>query len=428
MAEGRVDIQQTVAGSAARVWTVLGDFTAPWHPFIAEISAGRDEHGRLLRRFRAHGEDTLYVERLTYFSDSDRTLAYEHVAGIREADRYHARYSVEDLGEAACRVTWSASFSAPDHRIEGIRQGTEAVLKAGVAALEGAVPPEQQVVSLQEPDAGLSTTLIPGSPRLAATVSPPQAGPLLLFLHGIGGHSGNWARQQRWMAGHLQTAALDLRGYGDSELGPGRSRADDYCADILRVMAHLDKDQVILCGLSYGSWIATSFAMRHGGRLAGLVLSGGCTGMSEASEHERETFLKARLAPLDEGRTPADVAPDVVRLLAGPLATAAMRADMQAAMSAIPAATYRDALLCFTHPEERFDVSRITCPVMLMTGEHDRLASPGEIRAVAQRIHSQSPAPNVRFEVIAGAGHLCNIEAPERYAALLSQFLKGRAT
>ena len=65
-------------------------------------------------------------------------------------------------------------------------------------------------------------------------------------------------------------------------MGFRQSTIDDYCEDILRVMAAFNADKIILCGLSYGSWIVTSFAMRRPDKLAGLVLSGGCAGMSEA--------------------------------------------------------------------------------------------------------------------------------------------------
>jgi pimeloyl-ACP methyl ester carboxylesterase len=97
-------------------------------------------------------------------------------------------------------------------------------------------------------------------------------------------------------------------------------------------------------------------------------------------------------------------------------------------MAAIPAASYRDALWCFTHPEERFDFARITCPVLMMTGEHDRLAPPPEIRSVAQRIHGAAQNPDVSFEIIPGAGHLCNIENPEDYNHHLMCFLERFAT
>ena len=92
-------------------------------------------------------------------------------------------------------------------------------------------------------------------------------------------------------------------------------------------------------------------------------------------------------------------------------------------MAAIPAATYRDALNCFTNPPERFDLSKLTMPVLMLTGEHDRLAPPAEIRAVASRIAETAPNAHVRFEVIAGAGHVCNVERPDAYNKVLTEFL-----
>ncbi|MFN3293772.1 MAG: alpha/beta fold hydrolase, partial [Gemmobacter sp.] len=126
----------------------------------------------------------------------------------------------------------------------------------------------------------------------------------------------------------------------------------------------------------------------------------------------------------DAGQRPADFAPAVVGLLAGPGADHAIRAELLASMAAIPAETYRDAIRCFTNPLERFDFARVTMPCLLMTGEHDRLAPPAEIRAVAGRILDASPEPDVRFEVIAGAGHLCNIEAPGDYDRHLIAFVQ----
>ena len=103
---------------------------------------------------------------------------------------------------------------------------------------------------------------------------------------------------------------------------------------------------------------------------------------------------------------------------------AATREKLRASMAAILARTYADALQLFTNPSERFDFSRITCPVLLMTGAHDKLAPPAEIAGVAKRIWQNAPQSDVRFEVIEGAGHVCNLEQPERYNACLAAFLK----
>ncbi len=49
------------------------------------------------------------------------------------------------------------------------------------------------------------------------------------------------------------------------------SQVDDYCEDIHHVARTLGVKRLVLVGLSYGSWIATSYALRHGDMMAGLV-------------------------------------------------------------------------------------------------------------------------------------------------------------
>ncbi len=412
MVRKSVHVARRVAAPADAIWTMARKFCAEWHPFIEWVKAERDGQGHLVRHFKAMGENGHYRERLTWFSDSDRELRYAHVEGIRDARSYTACLKVTPDGDGA-EISWSAEIEAPEPRATEIESGTAAVFTAGIAALERAAAGQDAVIQ--------------GTPSLAATFQGEGPGPLVLFLHGIGGNRDNWKRQLPVAALSHQAVALDLRGYGGSHLGPHQTRIDDHCNDILRIMAHAGRSGVILCGMSLGSWMATSFAMRHPGKLAGLILSGGCTGMSEASASEREAFLAARQKPLDDGQSPKDFADGVVKVIAGPHAPADVLQELRASMAAIPSATYRDALWCFTHSEEQFDFSRITCPVLLMTGEHDRLAPPSEIRSVAKRIHASAKNPDVGFEVIRDAGHLCNIENPLDYNSHLRRFLRRLA-
>ena len=381
------------------------------------------------------GEATTYREQLTYFSDSDRTLGYTHLDGIAGCKAYDARLTLTKAADGGTAVEWSATISAEAMRLGAICEGTRAVYQAGIAALAGAVlardkervaerqtfhPMQQFTLRPKLPQTPLT---LPGPPRLALTTTPPKPGPLCLFLHGIGGARGNWDAQLAAVAPVMRAAALDLRGYGDSALGPQPSTVDDYCADILRVAGHLGAEKLVLVGLSYGAWLATSFAMRHPDRLAGLVLSGGCTGMSEAGPEERAAFRQARETPLNAGQTPADFAPAVVNVIAGPHASPQTRTTLLQSMQAIPSATYRDALTCFTTPPERFDFTKLTMPVLMMTGEHDRLAPPAEIRSVAQRI-AANPHADVQYETILSAGHVCNLEQPAAYNRPLLAFVQ----
>jgi pimeloyl-ACP methyl ester carboxylesterase len=424
MARENVRVMAKTSATPDAIWAVARDFCGAWHPGLSSIVAEAGPAGAMIRRFTVHGEDTVYREQMTYLSDSDRTLSYTHLQGVAGANRYIGRLSVSPSDEGAV-INWSADITAPAARAAQIAAGTKPIFETGIAALIKAAETWPRPTPLADvPTATLYSRILSGTPQLALTHTDAKPGPLVLFLHGIGGARENWDLQLQ-AVGHLaQAAALDLRGYGDSTLGFRQSNVDDYCEDILRVMTAFGAEKLILVGLSYGSWIATSFAMRHPDKLAGLVLSGGCTGMSEAGPEEREAFRVSREVPLDAGQSPAHFAPAVVGVIAGPNASTALRAQLLASMSAIPAATYRDALRCFTNPLERFDFARLTMPVLLMTGEHDRLAPPAEIRAVAERITDAAPLADVRYETIPDAGHVCNAAQPVAYNSPLLTLLR----
>lgn len=424
MPQHRVQCHRQIPRKAAEVWQVLAGFDLGWHPGIAQCDVFRGPSGALLRRFKdVSGQ--VYEEQRSYISHSDRVLGYELLDGIDGLLRYCAEVSVENAGPH-CRVTWTANISAQNPRGQDIARGTTEIFETALTALATAAMPKS-IVSKKPRPAPLSERILSTEPKLHLLHGPmdPDEAPLVLFLHGIGGNATNWTDQLSQLGPKYRVAALNLRGYGGSHLGAEPTRIEDHCADILAVQTAFGAHKLVLVGLSLGAWIATSFAMRHSDQLAGLVLAGGCTGMSEAPANVRDSFRTAREAPLDAGKTPADFAADVVTLIAGPQATPSQRASLLGSMSEIPANTYRDALHCFCNPTERFDFDRIDCPVLMMTGAHDTLAPPTEIRDVANTIrHARATRSDVQFEALPAAGHVCNLEAPDDFNAYLETFLQ----
>ena len=418
---------RTIPVPAVSVWKVIATFDLAWHPVVSHCELIRGVDGALVRNFTDQNGHS-YEERRTYFSETDRVLSYVLTKGIVGILSYAARIEVTEKDGSAI-VSWTAKISAPRDRLEAIATGTRAIFEAGLDALSDLPKPQAMPrPKLQQSDAQPQEYKIEGVPTLGLRSGPMEdKGTLVLFLHGIGGNASNWDAQIKALGPNYTVAALNLRGYGSSSLGHAPSQVDDYCDDILHVAKTLGASQLVLAGLSYGSWIATSFAMRHPDKLVGLILAGGCTGMSEADPRERENFRISREVPLDAGQTPADFAPAVVDIIAGPMATDIDREAMRTSMANIPSATYRDALQCFTNPLEKFDFAKIACPVLMFTGEHDKLAPPAEIRRVSERIMEDRLAmgrdADVQFEVISQAGHICNLEAPDQTNALLHRFL-----
>ena len=410
---------------ADAAWAHIRDFGSDWHPDIVASTQSIDASGAVVREFTG-SDGGNYREQRTYFSDTDKVLRYAMINGIDKVASYQGEASI-----CNSTVHWSAAFIADDSIGPRIAQGTESIFNNGLEWLKtNAEQQDKQKLKTTKNSSQPRRETIAGGAGISVLTTVTKGQPcwtLVLFLHGIGGNAENWKDQLNTLGPTCAAAAMDLRGYGKSEPGAAQTRIDDYCADIIRVMKHFGARKLVLVGLSMGSWIATSFAMRHPQLLAGIVLAGGCTGMSEANAEERESFLNARSKPLAAGKTPADFATDVVELIAGPSATKKQRDILHQSMATIPSETYLDALTCFTQPMEKFDFSRIDCPVLLMTGEHDRLAPPEEIRRISLRlfdeVNSVGKLPDICFEVIQDAGHLCNLEAPSAFNTQLTDFL-----
>jgi proline iminopeptidase len=63
-------------------------------------------------------------------------------------------------------------------------------------------------------------------------------------------------------------------------------------------------------------------------------------------------------------------------------------------------------------------LGEIAVPTLVTGGEHDE-ARPAHLREIAARI------PGARLEILEGCSHLCFAEAPDRYRAIVNDFLAG---
>ena len=135
-----VQVQGHVPAAPDAVWSVVREFCGTWHPWLKTIREERGPQGALVRAFTVAGEDALYREQRTYFSDSDRVLGYTHLEGIRDCEAYDARLTISVSEAGGSVVGWTATVRAPAARLGAICEGTKAVFEAGIAALAGGLP------------------------------------------------------------------------------------------------------------------------------------------------------------------------------------------------------------------------------------------------------------------------------------------------
>ena len=260
------------------------------------------------------------------------------------------------------------------------------------------------------------------SPRAAALdVDGPQAwreqgaGQAVLFLHGLGGSRTSWEPQLEGLSDAFRCIAWDMPGYGASD--PLKALTFPAIADaVARLLDATAVERAHLVGESFGGMHALHSALRHPDRVGRLVLANtsGAFGLDGTDPSE---WRAARLAPLDAGLEPADIAGQVLTSVAGPGLSADMLAMRVAAFARIPAAGLRSAIECLPSHNVLDRLAEITSPALVIAGELDAETPVTYARALADGL------PNAELEVLDGIGHLAVSEAPEAFSQLVSAFL-----
>ena len=265
-----------------------------------------------------------------------------------------------------------------------------------------------------------TTHRIPGAPSLAVDLA--GAGPLALFMHGIGGNRSNWRAQLPAFAPHFACVAWDARGYGDSEDYEGPLAFDDFVDDVVRVLDHFGAERAHLVGLSMGGRIAMRAALLHSGRVATLTLLDTHEGFEAFSPAQRQAFVDSRRAPLLAGKQPADIADAVARSLVGPKATPAQLQQLVDSIAVLHKESYIKALQATVDQVVLGDISRIVAPAHFVVGADDSLTPPAMHREMAAKLGG---AP---VSVLPDAGHLSNIENAPAFNRVGIEWLLPRAS
>ncbi len=267
-------------------------------------------------------------------------------------------------------------------------------------------------------DINMGTIRIGPEPDIAVEYA--GQGPLVVFLHGIGGNRTNWRDQLPAFAEHFTAASWDARGWGDSDDYDGPFRFADVCADLGRVLDHFGAVSAHLVGLSMGGMIVQEFAARHPERVATMVLVDTNNGPAKSmSETEIEDFVSMRRKPLLAGKEPEDIADEIARSLVSPSASEDIVRRMADSIAMLHKDSYIKALEAVAHYEGP-DLSALRAPSLVIVGADDTLTPPGVHREMVEQL------VQARYLEVADAGHLTNMEKPAEFNRAVLDFLVER--
>jgi pimeloyl-ACP methyl ester carboxylesterase len=239
-----------------------------------------------------------------------------------------------------------------------------------------------------------------------------------VFLHGVGGSARAWMPQlESFAAAGFAPLALDLLGYG----GRPPVYAMDFealCSDVEDAIARRGLQCPVLIGHSLGGMVAQTALRRRPDGYAAAVLCCTSAAFGHPGGEFQRRFVADRLAPLDSGRSMAELAEGIIDGIVGPMPESAGRTLAIECMAAVPVATYRAAVHCLVGFDERANLASIRIPVLCLSGEHDRNAPPTMMERMAGRISGG------RHVCLPAVGHLPNLEAPRAFDAAILDFFR----
>ncbi|ELY67496.1 alpha/beta fold hydrolase [Natrinema versiforme] len=244
-------------------------------------------------------------------------------------------------------------------------------------------------------------------------VAGPSNAQSIVFVHGAMFTRKMWLPQQRELSEEYHIVAPDLPGHGTRAGKPFRmAPAIDVLEDVFE--AHVD-GSAVLVGLSLGGYAATEYAYRNPGDVDALVLSG-------SSVNPVNTMaLGTRLTG---GVTRLLTKPDLGKRAGEKLAARWVRnrnlppdIEREIIDSGFYPKQFGDAGPDIAGVDFRAKLSSYPGSTLILNGENDKLMRRGE------QAHAGA-ARDGRVEVLAGAGHICNLHRPATYTDRVRRFVR----
>ena len=242
-------------------------------------------------------------------------------------------------------------------------------------------------------------------------------GPPLVLLHGFIVDSRVWRRQLEDLSRDFDVIAWDAPGCGQSS-DPREDFSLAEFADCLSgLLDSVGVSSADLLGLSCGGTMAMEFNRRQPDRVRSLILADTYAGWTGSLGEEAAAQRLARC--LRESELPAqEWLPQWVPDAFSSAAPKELLDECASIMSGFHPVGFR-AMSRALAPDFRELLPLINVPTLLIWGEDDKRSPLKAGRAMCDSIRG------ARLTVIPGAGHVSNMEQPERFNAAVREFVRA---
>jgi len=244
-----------------------------------------------------------------------------------------------------------------------------------------------------------------------------------VMIHAGVADSRQWNNEFAFFAENYQVVRYDMRGYGKSEPAEGEF---NHLDDLVTILNALElKEPIVVMGCSMGGGLAMDFALTHPSRARALIMVGsGPSGLEldmpapakfadvekafEAGDLDRVAELETQIWFDGTGRTSEQVNQEM-RQLTYEMNRQALEHEVKQLGKRLP-----------NTQTSAFDrLSDLKIPVLVIVGARD---TPYILAAADYMVEK---VPSVQKVVIEDAAHLPNMDQPENFRTIVTDFLES---
>jgi 3-oxoadipate enol-lactonase len=240
-------------------------------------------------------------------------------------------------------------------------------------------------------------------------------GPPVVLLHGFAMSSLVWRELIPLLGEDYRWLVPDLRGHGQSDVPDGPYSMEAMADDIAGFLDSLGIERTVLLGHSMGGFVTAAFVERHPHRLAGFGLIHSTPGAEDEVTKERRL---EKLRELGYGEL-VPYAASLASKLLQPAQLITLLKDWKLVMETADEFHLHGAIHAVEGIAARKDRTRVLAeaqvPVLVINGAIDPIILPERPPHMI--------AASITAITLEGIGHLVMLQAPERLAQAILDFL-----
>lgn len=237
-------------------------------------------------------------------------------------------------------------------------------------------------------------------------------GKVVFFANSLGTDLRLWDKIVDRMPPELRLIRFDKRGHGLSDAPQGPYRMEDLAGDAATILDTLGITSCVFVGLSIGGLIGQMLTRERPDLVRALVISNSAAKVGEAATWQD------RIDAIRDTGLPSIADGVMERWFAAPFRATPELALWRNMLARTQVDGYIACCQAIAATDLRDHTRTLTLPVLGIGGSDDGATPPDLVRGTIDTI------AGARYVEIPGTGHLPCVENPDRYTAILTDFLK----